>query len=173
MKLTIREITVFAMLGSVMYASKILMEMFPNIHLLGVFTVAFTIVYGKKALYPIYIYVMLNGIFCGFALWWLPYLYIWTVLWGAVMLLPKKIPPRIRPAVYMAICAAHGFLFGVLYAPAQTLMYGLNFEGMIAWIAAGLPFDLIHGISNFFCGILIMPIVSVLKLAERNMGKSE
>ena len=40
------------MLGAVMYASKIIMEFAPNIHLLGVFTIAITIVYRKKALYP-------------------------------------------------------------------------------------------------------------------------
>lgn len=72
MKLTIKEMAVFAMLGSVMYASKIIMEAAPNIHLLGVFTVSFTVVYGKKALYPIYTYIILNGIFCGFATWWIP-----------------------------------------------------------------------------------------------------
>lgn len=155
------------MLGAVMYASKILMELAPNIHLLGVFTIAFTVVYRKKALYPIYIYVILNGIFCGFAAWWIPYLYIWTVLWGIVMLLPKNMPKKIRPFVYMAVCAAHGFLFGVLYAPAQALLFGLNVPGMISWIMAGLPFDFIHGVSNFFCGILIIPVISVLRLAER------
>ena len=74
MKLTTREITVFAMLGAVMYASKIIMEVIPNVHLLGTFTIAFTVVYRKKALYPIYTYVILNGIFSGFATWWLPYL---------------------------------------------------------------------------------------------------
>ena len=63
MKLTIKEIAVFGMLGAVMYLSKMLMELLPNIHLLGVFTIAFTLVYRKKALYPIYIYVILNGIF--------------------------------------------------------------------------------------------------------------
>lgn len=173
MKLTIREIAIFGMLGSVMYASKIIMELFPNIHLIGVFTVAFTIVYGKKALYPIYTYVLLNGILCGFAAWWIPYLYIWAVLWGAVMLLAEKIqkrmPKKAQPIAYMAVCAAHGFLFGTLYAPAQALLYGLSFQKMIAWIAAGLPFDLIHGISNFFCGVLIMPIVFALRHAEQNM----
>lgn len=169
-RLTIREIAVFGMLGAVMYASKLVMEILPNVHLLGVFTVAFTVVYRKKALFPIYIYVILNGVFCGFAAWWIPYLYVWTVLWGAVMLLPKKMPKRICPIVYMSVCGAHGFLFGVLYAPAQAVLYGLSFRGMIAWIAAGLPFDFIHGVSNFFCGILIMPIVLALRLAERNMG---
>lgn len=155
-----------------MYVSKIIMEFAPNIHLLGVITVAFTVVYRKKALYPIYTYVILNGIFSGFASWWIPYLYVWTVLWGVVMLLPKNMPKKIRPIVYMSVCALHGFLFGTLYAPAQAILFGLSLKGMIAWIAAGLPYDFIHGVSNFFCGILIVPVISALRLAERSLEKS-
>ncbi len=167
MKPSTKEITVFAMLGAVMYASKILMELAPNIHLLGVFTVAFTVVYRQKALYPIYIYVLLNGLFSGFASWWVPYLYIWTVLWGMVMLLPKNLPKKIRPLVYMAVCASHGFLFGTLYAPAQAILFGMSFQGMVSWIIAGLPWDLMHGVSNFFCGILICPVISALRHAQQ------
>ena len=66
----------------------------------------------------------------------------------------------------MLVCSAHGFLFGTLYAPAQAILYGLNFDGMIAWIIAGLPWDCIHGVSNFFCGMLIIPIVSALTKLE-------
>ncbi|MCI9483758.1 MAG: hypothetical protein HFH27_04785 [Clostridiaceae bacterium] len=170
MKLTTRETAVFGMLGAVMFASKMLMELLPNIHLLGVLTVAYTVVYRRKALYPIYIYVLINGIFCGFAAWWFAYLYVWLILWGAVMLLPRDMPKKLQPAVYMAVCAAHGFLFGTLCAPAQALLFGLNFEGMAAWIVAGLPFDVIHGVSNFLCGVLIMPVVFALRLAEQNAG---
>ncbi len=172
MKLTAREIAVFGMLGAVMFASKLLMEFAPNIHLLGTFIVAFTVVYRRKALYVIYTYVLLNGLFYGFAAWWIPYLYIWTVLWGAVMLLPKKMPKKIQTIVYMLVCAMHGFLFGTLYAPAQALLYGMNLKMTIAWIIAGLPWDCIHGVSNFFCGILILPIISALRLAQKNMEKS-
>lgn len=168
-KLTIREMAVFAMLGALMYASKMIMEVAPNVHLLGVFTIAFTVVYRKKALYPIYTYVLLNGIFCGFATWWIPYLYLWAVLWGATMLLPKRIPEKIRPLVYMLLCAAHGFLFGTLYAPAQALLYGLSFQKMVAWIISGLPWDFVHGVSNFFCGILIVPIIKILTFLEKNL----
>ena len=168
MKLTIREMTIFSMLGAIMYVSKMIMEFAPNIHLIGVFIVAFTVVYRKKALYPIYIFVLLTGLFHGFNAWWLPYLYIWTVLWAAVMLLPVKIPKAWQPVVFMGINAIHGFLYGILYAPAQALVYGLNFEGTLAWIATGLPWDMIHGISNFLCGILIVPIISVLRLAEKS-----
>lgn len=166
MKLTTREMTLFAMLGALMLASKVIMEVLPNVHLLSVFTIAFTVVYRKKALYPIYTFVLLNGLLYGFSTWWIPYLYLWTVLWGVVMLLPDKMPKKIKPVVYMLVCSAHGFLFGTLYAPAQAILYGLDVKGMIAWIIAGLPWDCIHGVSNFFCGMLIMPIVSVLNKME-------
>ncbi len=152
-----------------MYASKMIMESIPNVHLLGVFTIAITLVYRLKALYPIYTYVFLNGLFGGFSMWWFPYLYIWTVLWGVTMLLPKKMPKKIAPIVYMVICALHGFAFGLLYSPAQALMFGLNFQQTITWVAAGLPFDIIHGISNFFCGILIVPIAKALEKANKSL----
>lgn len=171
MRLTTREIVLFGMLGSLMYASKVIMEAAPNIHLLGVFTIAFTVVYRKKALYPIYTFVLLNGLFSGFAAWWIPYLYLWTVLWGITMLLPKNIPKIIKPVVYMTVNACHGFLFGTMYAPVQAVLFGLSFDRMVAWIIAGLPFDFIHGISNFFCGLLIVPIISVLNKTERIKNK--
>ena len=170
MKINVHEIAIFGMLGALMYASKVLMELLPNIHLIGVFVIAITVVYGRKALYPIYTYVFLTGMFTGFATWWIPYLYIWTILWAVTMLVPKNMPKKIRPIVYMCLCASHGFLFGVLYAPAQALLFGMSFDAMIAWIIAGLPWDFVHGVSNFFCGILIVPIVVVLRKFDRKMA---
>lgn len=168
MKLKTRELAVFSMLGAVMYVSKILMEWIPNVHLLGTLTMAYTLVYRKKALYPIYVYVFLNGAFSGFNVWWIPYLYIWTILWGVTMLLPKRMPKKIAPIVYMTVCALHGFGFGTLYAPAQALLFGLSLEETLVWIATGFPFDIIHGIGNFFCGTLIVPITGILKILEKN-----
>lgn len=167
MKLTVRETAIFGMLGTLMYCSKLIMEVLPNIHLVGVLTVAFTVVYRRKALYPIYVFVLLTGIFGGFNAWWVPYLYIWTILWGVTMLLPKKMPKSVAVAVYAAVCSLHGFLYGILYAPAQALFFGLDFKGMLTWIAAGSLFDTVHGVSNFFCGFLIMPIISILRTANR------
>ena len=105
--LSIQEICIFAILGTVMFISKIVMEALPNIHLLGMLTMSYTIVFRKKALIPIYTYVLLNGLFAGFNAWWVPYLYIWTILWGITMLLPKKIPTVVACVVYPIICALH------------------------------------------------------------------
>ncbi len=163
MKLTTKEIAVFGMLGALMYASKMLMELFPNVHLLAALTVCFTLVYRQKALYPIYIFVLLLGLFSGFPVWWIPHLYLWTVLWGAVMLLPKNICSRSMPWVCSLVCGLHGFLYGTLYAPFQALWFGMDLKGMIAWILAGLPWDILHGISNLILGFLIPKIVIILQ----------
>ena len=168
MKLKTRELAIFGMLGAIMYVSKIIMEWIPNVHLLGMLTMAYTLVYRRKALYPIYVYVFLNGALAGFNTWWIPYLYVWTVLWAATMLLPRNMPSKVAPVVYMIVCALHGFGFGILYAPAQALLYGFTFEQTLAWIASGFSFDVIHGIGNFFCGMLIIPIASLLKMLERS-----
>ena len=168
MKVTARETAIFAMLGAVMYASKIIMDMAPNIHLIGVFVIAITIVYRKKALYPIYSFVFLTGLLNGFSAWWVPYTYIWTLLWGATMLLPQKMSRKVSIIVYSVICSLHGFLYGILYVPAQALMFGLNFKQAVAWVIAGFPFDIIHGISNLALGLLIVPLSEILsKLATK------
>jgi len=169
MKLKTRELAVFAMLGAIMYVSKVIMEWIPNVHLLGTIIMAYTLVYRKKALYPIYVFVFLCGALGGFNAWWIPYLYIWTVLWAVVMLLPRNMPKKWKPLVYMLVSAAHGFLYGTLYAPVQAFMFGLNLEGTIAWIVTGLPWDAIHGVSNFFCGLLIVPIITVLRMSEKDV----
>ena len=160
------------MLGTLMYCSKVIMSVLPNIHLLGMLTMTYTVVYRAKALIPIYIYVMLDGLFSGFNFWWLPYLYIWTVLWAITMLLPKKMPLKIAAIVYPIICALHGFAFGTLYAPAQALMFGLNFEQTVAWIIAGIPFDVIHGVSNIFTGMLVIPFSELMKKLSGHRSRS-
>ena len=157
----------FSMFGAMMFISKIVMEFLPNIHLLGMFTILLTIVYRQKALIPIYIYVFLNGVFSGFNMWWVPYLYIWTVLWALTMLVPQKTPAYLQVIIFPLLCALHGLCFGLLYAPAQMVMFSLTFKQAFAWFIAGLPFDVVHCIGNFLVGLLIYPLSLVLKKLHR------
>ena len=143
------------------------MEWAPNIHFVGVLVVTYTVVYRTRALIPIYLYVLLNGVYGGFGLWWVPYLYVWTILWGITMLLPKNMPRMVAIPVYMAICALHGLAFGTLYAPFQALAMGLNFKQTLAWIAAGIPFDITHSLGNLAGGMLIVPLATLLRRLDR------
>jgi len=168
MKLKLKDVVVLSLLAALMCLGDFVMEPLPNIHLVGVFIVIATVVYRKYALLSIWVYVLLQGTVGGFSPWWIPYLYIWTVLWGAIMLVPQKLPERIKFVLYVALCAAHGFLFGILYAPAQAVMFGLDFKGTLAWIASGFYFDLIHGTGNLVLGsLLIFPLTKILKQTDK------
>ena len=85
------------------------------------------------------------------------------------MLLPKNMPKVVACVVYPLICALHGLFFGALYAPVQALMFGFTFEQTLAWIAAGLTFDIIHMIGNFAVGLLIFPVSLTLKKLVKNI----
>ena len=166
--ITTFELVLFPMLGALAFCSKLLMEGLPNIHLLGMFVMLFALVFRVKGLIPLYIFVFLTGLYAGFNVWWIPYLYIWTILWGVTMLLPKNMPKAAQMIVYPLVCSLHGLLYGTLYAPAQALLFGLNFEGMIAWIVAGLYWDMVHALGNLCAGLLVYPLKQAL---TRLMGR--
>ena len=158
------------MLGTVMFLSKLIMEFLPNIHLVATLIVAYTLVYRVKALIPLYVYVFLTGVYAGFDIWWLPYLYIWTILWLVIFLLPKNLNPKIGAFLYPAISCLHGLLYGVLYAPVQALVYGFGWQQTLAWLAAGLYFDITHAIGNLVLGALIYPLVKLLTKLSKQIG---
>lgn len=162
-RLSVREMCVFAMLATIMFVSKIIMEALPNIHLLGMLTMAYTVAFRKKALIPIYIYVIVNGIYAGFAVWWIPYLYVWGVLWGITMLIPRRMPKAAAAVVYPLVCGLYGLAFGAVYAPGQALLYGFDLNQTIAWVAAGFPYDVLHCFGNLVSGLLILPLSELLR----------
>lgn len=158
----ILRMVIFAMFGAMMFAMKVAFEALPNIHPIGMIIMVVTLAYRKYALIPIYIYVILLGAFYGFQPWWVPYLYVWTVLWLATMLLPRNMSPRTAMIVYPLVAGLFGLSFGVLYAPAQALLFGYDLPTTLKWIAAGFYFDVLHGIGNVGMGLLVYPLSKLL-----------
>lgn len=161
--LTLREVVLFGLFPAIIYAAQLAMSALPNIHLTGMFIMLMTLLFRAKALIPLYVYVVLMGVTNGFNVWWIPYLYVWTVLWGMTMLIPRKIPDKWAMIVYPAVCALHGFCYGLIYSPAQAMIFGYNFEQTVTWILSGLPFDALHGVGNLFMGTLILPLLKALR----------
>jgi len=159
-----------------MFMSHVVLMGIPNIGFIGLFIAAFTITYRVRALIPIYVYVMLYGVFYGF-LTWIPYLFVWLPLWGMFMLAGRfDLPVKVKIPLYMVLCALHGLSFGTLYAPFSALLFGIPFrlETMIAWIIAGFPYDIAHALGNLAAGVLIVPLTELLKkLDAQIMNKSK
>ena len=157
------------MLGALMTALDFAMNVIPNVHLGSVIIVALTVVYRWKALFPIYVYVCLIGLFEGFGLWWLPYLYVWTILWGLTMLLPRRMPKWLAPFAYAFVCALHGFAFGFLWIPAQMLLLNFSWDMALRWWAVGfVTADIPHGIGNLVGSTLIVPLVTLIRKLDKH-----
>ena len=160
------HMVIFAMFGAMMFCSKLIMEGLPNIHPLAMFVVMLTVVYRRGALIPIYLYVILDGLRWGFGVAWVPYLYIWLILWGVAMLLPRSAPRAVKAVMYPAVATLHGLLFGILYSPAQAVLFGLSFKQTLTWIAMGFPYDIMHAVGNLVMGLLILPLSELLRKLE-------
>lgn len=163
------------MLGALMFVSTLVLQALPNIHLVGMLTMAYTLSFRRKALYPVYLFVLLDGLYFGFNVYWIPYLYVWAVLWGVTMLLPRRMPVWLKYVVYPVVCGLHGLLFGTLYAPVWALLNGLSFKATLAWIGYGLPYDAIHGAGNFALGFLIVPFSDLINrlMKALNRGRKQ
>lgn len=183
-RLDLRHILIFSMLGAMILAGKLAFEGIRNVHMVGMLIVTYTVVYRRYALFPLYVFVFLAGLYYGFPQWWLAYLYIWVVLWGMAMLLPQRTPRflrgRLQPQTvrslqaisYCAVSGLHGLLFGTLYAPFWAWIAKLSFHNTLRWIVAGIPSDLIHCVSNICMGVLIYPLAKLLHRLETG-GLSE
>lgn len=159
-----RRLVLCALFAALMIAGKEALAFLPNVEVVSLFLIVYTAVYRAYALIPLYVFVAVEAVIYPYPVTVIMYLYVWLFLFGAVMLLPRD---RTLPApVYAVISGLFGLLFGVLCAPVQAAYFWLNFEGTLAWIAAGLPFDLVHAAGNFALGFLAYPLIRLLKRLE-------
>lgn len=160
----LERLIVFALFGAIMFFCAQI-DIIPNFHPLALFIVSFTVVYRSQALIPIYVFVLIEGLLGGFNPWWYPYLYVWTVLWGMTMLIPKRIPEWLAGVLMIAVSGLHGILFGVLYAPFQCyFMHGGDWNLTLTWLISGIPFDTVHLIGNVTSTILALPFIRLLSM---------
>ena len=86
-RLTLRETALFGILGGMTFLAKMVMAGLPNIEPVSLMVMLFAVTFGRKALYPIYAYVLLEFVLYGLNLWSVNYLYIWLILAAAAWLL--------------------------------------------------------------------------------------
>ena len=158
------------MLGTIQFLSKQVLEVLPNVELVSTLTMVYALVYRRRGLIPVCVFIFLEGVLAGFSLWWIPYLYLWPILWGVTLLLPRNLPVWAQVPVYAGVCGLFGLAYGTLYAPFQLVAFlGCDWNKMLAWIAVGFPWDVTHAIGNLALGTLIVPLTALLNRLEREI----
>ena len=146
-------------LGAILLVSQIALAPLPNIEIVSVLVVLFTLVLGKYVAYTLSVFILLEGLVYGFGLWWFSYLYIWTIL-AILTFFFRKMESRLGWAL---LCGFYGLLFGTLTSFPTFVLSG--FAVGVAYILSGIPFDLIHAVANFLLAFLLLPVLR--KLLEK------
>ena len=163
-KLTIRQIALFGMLGALTFGLKVAMSYLPNIEPVSLFVMVFAVVFGRKCLYPIYLYVVLEILIYGLGMWNFNYLYIWAILAVAAYLLRNM-----KSALGWALLSGgFGLAFGLLCAPVDFFIGDMGYV-ISKWVS-GIPFDLMHCAGNFVMALLLFK--PLCKLTQKLYNKT-
>lgn len=150
----VSDIVTIGVLTATLEAAKIGLAFLPNVELVTLLLVVYTTVFGKKALAASFAFVGVECMVWGMGLWVINYLYIWPFLVLLALVVCKSGCRSVWG--YSILCGSYGLGFGALCAIPYFFIGGPSM--MLTWWIAGIPYDLIHGISNFIlCLILYRP----------------
>ncbi len=167
MKITLRETALFGMLGALTFGAKVAMSGLYNIEPVSLMVMLMAVVFGWKALYPVYLYVLMEILLYGINLWNINYLYIWTIL--AVVAIAMR---RLQNPLWWALLSGlFGLAFGLLCCPVYVALGGVDYA-IRWWIAGIFPADILHGAGNFAIALLLfVPLRKLLEKLYHQMQK--
>ena len=133
-----------AMLAVILFVAQIALASIANFELVSCLIIVYSRIFKKHAYLIVFTFIILEGLSFGFGLWWFSYWYVWFLLVALTIFLDRKT----RDRLYWAMVGLfYGLLFGALFALAYLFVdpvYAFTY-----WLA-GLPWDIWHGICNFF-----------------------
>ena len=153
---TIQLVTMGA-LSAILLAGQLGLAFLPNIEVVSTLIILYTLTYKKLVFPVIFTFVLLEGMVFGFGIWWISYLYIWSIL-ALIALAFQKLDSAILWAV---VSGSFGLLFGALCAIPYLISGGPG--AAFAYWAAGIPYDILHCLGNFVLTlILYRPLLNLL-----------
>lgn len=161
-KADLGRLVLMAVFAALTVALQYVMSPLPNIEPVSLIVIAVSWYYGAYVFFSVGIFVAAEFLIYGFGLWSVNYIYIWAILAAAVLILKKLNKAALLPM----LSGVFGLLFGTLCSIPYFFIGGIS--GGIAYIAAGLGFDLVHGIANFVLALLLLkPIGAVFEKFTR------
>ena len=158
----IKDIALIGVMSAILIAVQVTLSFVPNIELVSLLIILYTLVFGRKTLYIIYVFVAVEGMIYGIGLWWINYLYIWTILFFVVMLLRTQH----SVLIWASLSGFYGLTFGALCAIPNLFLSGPR-SAVSYWIA-GIPYDILHCVGNFAVALVLFhPLYYVLNKVTR------
>ncbi|MGN1203645.1 MAG: hypothetical protein ACI4SA_01200 [Lachnospiraceae bacterium] len=165
-KITVHDIALIGMMTAVIEVSKLALSAVPNVEMVTFWIIMFTLFFGPKVIYSILVFILIEMCIYGVHVWVIMYLYIWPTLAILVQLVKK----RDSIWLFAILSGFYGLLFGA-YCSLPYIVIGAVDGGIKSgfimafnWWVAGIPYDILHGISNFIVMLMLYhPVHTVMK----------
>ena len=164
-KIAIKDIALVGMMVAIIEVCKVALAWAPNIELTSFWIIMFTLFFGKRILYVIPVFILIEGTMYGMHLWWIMYLYAWPILALATWLLRKKD----SIFTYSMLSGIFGLFFGFLCALPYVVIGAVDggiLSGLYAgftWWVAGIPWDIVHCVGTFVLMlVLYTPVKGIM-----------
>lgn len=155
--LSATNIARIGMMTATIEVAKCALSFLPNVELVSFLMILYTLCFGKLIFFVIPVFVLLEGCIYGFGLWWIMYLYTWPLLALLTLLFRKQQ----SPFFWSMLSGFFGLFFGALCAIPYLFIVGIH--GTFEWWVAGIPYDILHCISNFcICLVLFSPMKKLM-----------
>lgn len=158
MKLNVKNIALLGVMIAILEVAKNVLAFLPNVELVSLLIILYALYLGKRVFWVVPAFVLIEGCIYGFGLWWIMYLYTWPLLAVLAMLFKKQ-----DSVWFWSILSG---MFGLFYGALSAIPYLFlgGFQTAFSWWIVGIPFDIIHCVSNFvLCLILFNPLRNVMR----------
>lgn len=155
---SVKDIALLGIMIATMEVGKLALAGVPNVEIVTLLIILYTLHFGKRSLYAVLVFVVLECAVWGVGLWTIMYLYIWPLV-AVVTYALRKIDS------HWFWCIMSG-IFGITFGALGSLVYLFTGGAKVAfaWWVTGIPWDIVHGVSNFIIMmVLYHPLRRVMK----------
>lgn len=170
-QLLIKDICMTGIMVAVIEVCKIALSFLPNTELTTFWLIMFTLFFGRRSAFAVPVFILLEGCVYGFGIWWVMYLYIWPLL----VLFTWIFRRQESIWFWSTLSAVFGLLFGLFCAVPYivTGCVGADIKAGLytafTWWVAGIPWDIMHGISNFILMLILYhPVRAVMQRIKKH-----
>ncbi|PLR96885.1 ECF transporter S component [Bacillus sp. T33-2] len=158
-------IAIIAVLVGICAISRIYLQFLPNIKPVTSIVILTVLVFGWRfGTIVAVLTVCVSNMILGWGIWSVGQI----VAWGFVATLTYLLAPFFRrtpmvvTAGYAALC---GYIFGFIISQHAFIYGGLS--GFLTYYMAGLWFDTMHAVGNFFFYLICAPVLGKIMITQR------
>lgn len=165
----VKEISLIGILAAVNIASRIVLQSLPNIKpvtsIIIISVMIFGLAFGIKLTI---VTTLVSNIYLGMGIWTFFQILAWIVIClftQILMDLFKKINREPNILIMAILAFLMGYVFGVIVSLEKFVIGGPSL--FIVYYLAGLLFDTLHAVGNFFFYLICAPILMKIFMKER------